>query len=231
MGRKPVIIEIVTLFPDFFSGIFNQSILHRACDAGLVEFKIHNLRDYTYDRHHQADDYRFGGGAGMLLKPEPFFRIFESINQSSGKSPLVIFPTPKGDVFHQQIADDLAREPRLVFLCGHYKGIDQRVIERFVHKQYSIGDYVVTGGEIASTVIIDSVVRMIPGVLGNLDSALSDSFRDNQLDCPHYTRPEKYNGFNVPELLVQGHHGNINLWRQAMSKLITKKRRPDLMSK
>lgn len=230
MGRI-VIIEIITLFPDFFQGIFSQSILKRACDSGQIEVKIHNLRDYTYDRHHQADDYRFGGGAGMLLKPEPFFRIFEKIVANSKTKPLVIFPTPQGKLYNQEIADELVGEQHLVFICGHYKGLDQRVVERWVHREYSLGDYVITGGEIASTVIIDSVVRMIPGVLGNLDSALSDSFRNDLLDCPHYTRPETFAHCHVPELLLNGHHDNINLWRQSMSRLITKMRRPDLLSK
>jgi len=223
-------IEIITLFPNFFDGMLSQSILHRAQTSGLLEVVIHDLREYTTDRHHQADDYRFGGGAGMLLKPEPFFRIFERIIEGTYPRPWVIFPSPQGVIFNQNIADELARKQHLVYLCGHYKGIDQRVIDRWVDREYSLGDYVLTGGEIAVTAIIDASVRMIPGVLGDLDSALTDSFRTGLLDCPHYTRPEEYAGVRVPELLLKGHHKNINLWRQRMARLITKRRRPDLMT-
>ncbi len=222
-------VEIVTLFPQFFDGIFTQSIMQRACDADILDIKLHNLRNYTYDRHHQADDYRFGGGAGMLLKPEPFFRVFDKIISGVHPRPLVIFPTPRGEIFDQKAADALSLENHLIFLCGHYKGVDHRVVERWVDREYSVGDYVLTGGELASAVMIDAIVRMIPEVLGNLDSALTDSFRDNLLDCPHYTRPEEVEGMRIPEVLLNGHHKNINLWRRSMSKLITKKRRSDLI--
>lgn len=223
-------LEIITLFPNFFEGIFSQSILKRACESGIFEYRIHDLREFTTDKHHQADDYRFGGGSGMLLKPDPFFRVMEKIMKRAETRPLVIFPSAQGAVFNQEIADSFAREPHLVFLCGHYKGIDQRVIERWVDREYSLGDYVITGGETAATVMIDAAIRMIPGVLGNLDSALTDSFRDGYLDCPHYTRPDEFAGLRVPELLLGGHHKNINIWRQAMSRVITKHRRPDLLN-
>jgi len=222
-------VDIITLFPEFFDGVFNHSILKRAVDSGALIYNIHDLRSYTTDKHHQADDYRFGGGAGMLLKPEPLFAALKQITDGVKPAPLVIFPTPQGVPFNQSIADDLSRQSHLVFICGHYKGVDQRVIDRWVDREYSLGDYVLTGGEIAITAIIDSAVRMIPGVLGDIDSARSDSFRDNVLDCPHYTRPEELEGLRVPGVLMSGHHLNIETWRRITSGFLTKRRRKDIL--
>ena len=224
-------VDILTLFPGFFDGVFDYSILKRAVDAGKLEVKIHDLRDFTTDKHHQADDYRFGGGPGMLLKPEPIFRAFKKILPAIRPKPLVIFPSPQGAVFTQEAADELSSDRHLVFLCGHYKGIDQRVVDRWVDREYSIGDYVLTGGEIATVVIIDSVVRMIPGVLGDAESALSDSFREDRLDCAHFTRPEILDGQRVPGVLTSGHHKNIGIWRRITAKYITEQRRPDILLK
>lgn len=221
-------IDIVTLFPDFFDNVFNQSILNRACEAGFIRIDVHDLRQYTTDKHHQADDYRFGGGAGMLLKPKPCFKILHKLVQDRKPRPLVIFPTPHGSPFKQETADDFIREQHLVFLCGHYKGVDQRIVDRWVDRQYSVGNFVLSGGEIATLAIIDATVRMIPGVLGDLDSALTDSFRSNLLDGPHYTRPEEVEGLGVPGVLINGHHKNISHWRRITSELMTKYRRPDL---
>lgn len=222
-------VDIISLFHQFFDGIFNHSILKRAIDAGALEVKIHDLRSFTTDKHHQADDYRFGGGPGMLIKPEPLFRAFKKIVTDIKPRPLVIFPTPQGFPFTQDTADELSEQRHLVFLCGHYKGVDQRVIERWVDREYSIGDYVLTGGEIAVIVMIDAAVRMIPGVLGDLGSACSDSFRNNRLDCPHYTRPEELNGLKVPGVMVSGHHRNIEVWREITSNYLTNQRRKDIL--
>ncbi len=224
-------IDIITLFPGFFKGVFTHSILKRAVDAGALQIDIHDLRKYTTDKHHQADDYRFGGGPGMLLKPEPIFNAFEDIVSNVHPRPLVLFPSPQGIPFNQDIAVELSEKPHLVFLCGHYKGIDQRVIERWVDREYSVGDYVLTGGETAVTTIIDASVRMIPGVLGDLGSALDDSFRDNLLDCSHYTRPENLEGLKVPGVLTSGHHKNIEIWRRITARILTENRRPDLLLK
>ncbi|MBC8466083.1 tRNA (guanosine(37)-N1)-methyltransferase TrmD [bacterium] len=224
-------IEIVTLFPEFFKGVFSQSILFRAVKAGKLEIVIHDLREYTTDQHHQADDYRFGGGAGMVLKPDPFFKLFENIVDGVKPRPLVIFPTPQGRIFDQECADFLSKEKHLIYICGHYKGIDQRIIDRWVDKKYSIGDYVISGGEAAVTVMLDAAVRMIPGVIGNLDSAMTDSFRSGLLDSFQFTRPEWIDGFKVPQILINGNHKNIDLWRLAVSRLVTKHYRPDLYKK
>ena len=224
-------VEIVTLFPRFFDSVFSESMMQRAIDAGHLEIVLHDLRRYAIDKHKQADDYRFGGGPGMLMKPEPFFRVLEEITASGLPRPLVIFPTPQGRPFVQKDAVELSHEQRLVILCGHYKCIDQRVIERWVDRQYSLGDYVLTGGELAAAVIVDAAARMIPGVLGDFDSARGDSFYDELLDGPHYTRPEDYEGHRVPGVLMGGHHKNIEHWRRALSKYVTSKIRPDLVDK
>ncbi len=223
-------VDVVTLFPEIFSGIFTESILQRAVKSEHLTVNLHNLRDYTNDKHHQADDYRFGGGPGMLLKPEPFFRVLREIFKNAEKRPLVIFPSPQGELFSQESANELSQEEHLVFLCGHYKGVDQRVIERWVDREYSLGDYVITGGELATAVMVDAAVRLIPGVLGDLDSALTDSFQDGYLDSFHYTRPEIINDNRVPGVVLSGHHVNIDIWRREMAKLITRQRRPDMIA-
>ncbi len=222
-------IDIVTLFPRFFDGVFSESILARAQSFGAVDISLHNLRDYATDKHHQADDYLYGGGAGMLLKPEPLFRVLKDITSKAVKRPLVIYPTPQGKPFLQTDADELTHFNHMIFICGHYKGIDQRVVDRWVDREYSMGDFVVTGGEIAVTAIVDAVVRLLPGVLGDFDSALSDSFQDRLLDCPHYTRPELIDGMKVPGVLLSGHHRHIEAWRKVASEILTRFRRPDLI--
>ena len=223
-------VEIITLFPEFFNGIFNHSILKRAIDNEALEYIIHDLRDYTTDKHHQADDFRFGGGAGMLLKPEPLFAVLREIVDNVKPRPLVIYPTPQGIPFSQDIADELSKQSHIIFICGHYKGIDQRVVDRWVDREYSIGDYVLTGGEIAVTAMIDAAIRMKPGVLGDIDTARSGSFRNNFLDCPHFTRPEELDGLRVPGVLMSGHHLNIETWRRITSEFLTKRRRKDLLT-
>lgn len=222
-------VEIVTLFPRFFDSIFDQSIMQRARDAGFLDIVVHDLREYTIDKHHQADDYRFGGGPGMLMKPDPFFRVLEKLTSAASRRPLIVFPTPQGKPFHQADAIELSRESHLIFLCGHYKGIDQRVIERWVDREYSLGDYVLTGGEAPTAVIVDAAARMIPGVLGDFDSARGDSFYEGMLDGPHYTRPEVVDGRGVPGVLMTGHHKNIEQWRLSVSKFLTRRSRPDLV--
>ncbi|MFN3821567.1 MAG: tRNA (guanosine(37)-N1)-methyltransferase TrmD [bacterium] len=223
-----MLIEVVTLFPEVIEAFTGYSILRRACDTGLVKFKIHPLRSFGKGRHLQVDDYRFGGGPGMLLMPEPLFAIMESILTNSPERPLVIVPSAQGKPFRQDEAKRLSQENHLIFICGHYKGIDQRVIDRFSDVEYSVGDYVLSGGELAAAVIIDATIRLIPGVLGDWDSARGDSFYQPSLDAPHYTRPEVVAQLKVPEVLLSGNHRNIFAWRQAMSSLLTRKRRPDL---
>jgi len=223
-------VEIVSLFPDYFESVFKQSILRRAQETGLLDVSVYDLRRYTTDKHHQADDYRFGGGPGMLMLAEPLFTVLSELTEKSRERPLIIYPTPRGKPFQQRNAIELAREPHLIFICGHYKGIDERVIERWVDVQYSIGDYILTGGEPATAAIVDAVVRMIPGALGDFDSAKGDSFFQRVLDAPHYTRPEVLDGRAVPRVLTSGHHKNIERWRLAMSKFITQRKRPELLN-
>jgi len=222
-------VDIVTLFPRFFDSLFEESILNRAKNAGLLEVVTHDLRLYTTGKHRQADDYLFGGGAGMLMKPDSFHRVLTEITKNAPRRPLIVYPTPQGKPFKQADAIELAREPHIVILCGHYKGIDQRVIERWVDVEYSLGDYVLTGGELAAAVLIDASSRMIPGVLGDFDSARGDSFYEELLDAPHYTRPDEFEGAGIPAVLMSGNHKNIAHWRRAVSKFLTRSRRPDLL--
>jgi tRNA (guanine37-N1)-methyltransferase len=222
-------VEIVTLFPKMLEAFFGESMMARAIADGKLELVLHDLREYCSGKHKQADDYRFGGGPGMLMRPEPFFQVMEKLTQAADRRPLVIFPTPQGKPFTQANAVELSHEPHLIFICGHYKGIDQRVVERWVDRQYSLGDYVITGGELASTVIIDAAARLLPGVLRDFDSARGDSFYDKRLDAPHYTRPEKLGALEVPGVLLDGHHKRIEAWREIQSKYLTGKIRPDLL--
>lgn len=224
-------VDILTLFPNYFKSILETSILKRAVDGGKLNVIIRDLRRFAHDQHHLADDYRFGGGAGMLIKPEPCFEAIKSILPESGPRPLVIYPSPQGKKFMHADAVELSREGWLVFLCGHYKGVDHRVIERWVDREYSLGDYIITGGEPAVAVMVDACVRLIPDVLGDLDSARTDSFIDGRLDGPHYTRPKVIDGMAVPAVLRSGNHSNIERWRQITARLLTRHRRPDLISK
>ena len=221
-----MIIEILTLFPEMFRGPLDESIISKARERDLVRIKIHNIRDYAHDKHRTADDRPFGGGPGMVMKPEPIFECLEAIEADKAH---VIHLTPQGKKFDQSRARELAGYDRLVLLCGHYEGIDERVIEAAVDEELSIGDYVLTNGALAAMVVTDAVVRLIPGVLGHDESAELDSFTDNLLDYPHYTRPEVYRGMKTPEVLLSGDHQRVERWRKEQALKKTKKVRPDLL--
>ncbi|MFZ5639717.1 MAG: tRNA (guanosine(37)-N1)-methyltransferase TrmD [Bacillota bacterium] len=224
-------IDILTLFPGMFEGPFGLSIIKRAREKGLLDLNTVNIRDYARDKHRITDDYPFGGGAGMVMKPEPVIEAVDAIAARDGKPPqTVILLSPQGDVFNQQTAIELAGLPHLVFICGHYEGIDERVREIVVTREISIGDYVLTGGELPCMVIIDALARMIPGVLGEEESAVKDSFYDGLLEYPQYTRPREYRGLKVPEILLSGDHGKIARWRRQQSLKRTLSRRPDLLN-
>ena len=222
--------HVVTGFPKLFEGPLNESIITRARARGLAEIFVHDLRAYTADKHRTIDDYPFGGGPGMILKPEPVFACLEHLQQ---EFPLagarVILTSPQGETFSQAKANQLAQEGAVIFICGHYKGVDERVREHLATEELSIGDYVLTGGELPAMVVMDAVIRLLPGVLGNLDSAAGDSFQTGGLDYPHYTRPEVFRGHRVPEVLISGHHGQIAAWRQAAAAARTRERRSDLL--
>lgn len=221
-------IDVLTLFPQMFEGPFSESILRRAVDQGSVELVLHNIRDYSTDKHMKVDDYAFGGGAGMVMQIEPIARI---INQLKGERRYdeVIYLTPDGQTLKQGLVNQLSLKGNLILLCGHYKGVDQRVRDNYVTLEVSIGDYVLTGGELAAAVLVDAVVRLIPGVLSDETSALSDSFQDNLLAPPVYTRPAEYKGWKVPEVLLSGHQAKIDQWREEQALARTRKLRPDLL--
>ncbi|MFQ5650738.1 MAG: tRNA (guanosine(37)-N1)-methyltransferase TrmD [bacterium] len=222
-------IFVVTAFVRLFDGPLSESIIKRAQEKRLVEIKIVDLRDFAQDRHRQIDDTPYGGGPGMILKPEPFFRAVEHIKQEENlNDPSILLMTPQGKQLTQQKAKELTKQTDLIFLCGHYKGIDERVRESLATEEISIGDYILTGGELPAAVVIDSVVRLLPGAIGDLDSAKSDSFENGLLDCPHYTRPENFRGMKVPEVLLSGHHAEIEKWRKNQAIERTKCRRKDL---
>jgi tRNA (guanine37-N1)-methyltransferase len=223
-------IDILTLFPELLEGPFNHSIIKRAVTKQLFEVHFHNIRDYAMNKHKQVDDYAFGGGAGMVMMIEPIERI---INQLKSKRNYdeVIYMTPDGNRFNQQMANSLSIKKNLIILCGHYKGVDQRIREHLITSEISIGDYVLTGGELAAAVISDSIVRLIPGVISDETSALTDSFQDGLLAPPVYTRPADYNGWKVPEILLSGNDKLILEWRHEQSLNRTKERRPDLFNK
>jgi tRNA (guanine37-N1)-methyltransferase len=221
-------IDIISVVPDLLQSPFAHSIMKRARDKGLLEVNIYNLRDYTTYARAQVDDYQFGGGAGMVMMIEPLVNAIESLQQTTTYDE-VIFLTPDGSTFNQPMANQLSLKNNLLLICGHYKGIDQRVREHFVTKEISIGDYVLSGGELAAAVIVDAVGRLIPGVLNNETSALTDSFQDNLLSPPVYTRPEEFRGWKVPDVLMSGNHAQIEAWREEQSLIRTKERRPDLL--
>jgi tRNA (guanine37-N1)-methyltransferase len=221
-------IDIVTGFPKLVRGPVGESIIRQAKKKKLVQIRIHDLRKYTHDKHHTIDDTPYGGGAGMILKPEPFFECVESLQQKHSYDE-VIYVTADGKLFDQRFANTLSLKKNLLFLCGHYKGIDERVREKLVTQEISIGDYVLTGGELAALVIVDSIVRLIPGVLGDGESLLSDSFQDGLLDSPYYTKPPEYRGMRVPDVLLSGDHKAIERWRQEKRLEHTKMRRKDLL--
>lgn len=222
-------VDLVTIFPEMFDGVLNTSMLKRGQEHGALDLRAVNLRDYTTDRHRQTDDTPFGGGAGMVMKPEPLFRCVNALIRSETDF-RVILTTPIGTPFTQRKAEELARCPHLVILCGRYEGVDDRVRERLVTDEISIGDYILTGGEVAAMVIVDAVARLIPGVLGRMESAEEESFSDGLLEYPHYTKPAVYRGQHVPDILLSGHHENIRKWRRKQSLRRTLERRPDLMA-
>ena len=219
-------IYVLTLFPEMFAGPLDVSIVQRARSAGLLDLRIHNLRDYTHDRHKTVDDKPFGGGPGMVLKPEP---IFEAVEKLAGEPTRVILMTPIGRTFNQAIARELAQQEHLLLLCGSYEGVDERVRETLADDELSIGDYVLTNGGLPAMVVIDAVTRLLPGVLGDDESSRDESFSQGLLEYPHYTRPADFRGMKVPDMLISGHHAEIARWRAEQARLRTEKRRPDLM--
>ncbi|MCA0174330.1 tRNA (guanosine(37)-N1)-methyltransferase TrmD [Bacillus sp. RAR_GA_16] len=220
-------IDVLSLFPEMFTGVFNQSILKRAQENGMVSYRVTNFRDYSTNKHKSVDDYPYGGGAGMVLTPQP---VFDAVaNLSDGKRPRVILMCPQGERFTQKKAEELAKEEHLIFICGHYEGYDERIRENLVTDEISIGDFVLTGGELGSMVVIDSVTRLLPGVLGNDTSAPMDSFSSGLLEHPHYTRPAEYEGMSVPDVLMSGNHEAIRKWRLKESLRRTWNRRSDLL--
>lgn len=221
---------ILTLFPEMVLQGLNTSIIGRAVDKGLISMEAVNIRDYSKDKHNHVDDAPYGGGAGMVMQPGPVCDSYEALCQRIGKRPRVLYMTPQGKVFNQSVAQELAGEEELVFLCGHYEGIDERALERIVTDYLSIGDYVLTGGELPAMVMIDCISRLVPGVLNNHVSAEIESFHDNLLEYPQYTRPEIYEGKQVPEVLLSGHHKKIEEWRRKQSIRRTLERRPDLLA-
>ena len=221
--------HILTLFPEMVMDGLNTSIIGRAIEAGLLEINAVNIRDYSTNKHMKVDDYPYGGGAGLVMQPEPVYRAYKDLEKDMKKKPRVVYLTPQGTTFHQEMAKELAKEEELVFLCGHYEGIDERVLEEIVTDYVSIGDYVLTGGELPAMVMIDSISRLVPGVLHNDDSAgETESFDDGLLEYPQYTRPPVFLDKEVPEVLLSGHHENIRKWRHEQSVKRTKERRPDL---
>jgi tRNA (guanine37-N1)-methyltransferase len=222
-----VIIEVLTLFPEMFPGPLNAGVTGRGLAAGLVTLRVHNLRDYTHDRHRQVDDVPYGGGAGMVLKPEP---IFEAVRARAGKGPVILL-TPQGALLNQGLVRELAGHDDLYLICGRYEGVDERVATHLVDKEISIGDYVLTGGELPAMVVIDAVSRLVAGVLGSEQSPKDESFDQHLLEYPHYTRPAEFEGLPVPEVLRSGHHAEIERWRRAQAAERTRRRRPDLLDR
>ena len=223
--------HILTLFPEMVENGLKTSIIGRAVAGGLLSIEAVNIRDFAFNKHQSVDDYPYGGGAGMLMQAEPVYLAYESVQKKLGYRPRVVYLTPQGEVFHQTMAKELAKEKDLVFLCGHYEGIDERVLDEIVTDYVSIGDYVLTGGELPAMVMMDSISRMVPGVLSNQESGETESFAENLLEYPQYSRPEEWHGQKVPPVLLSGHHANIEAWRREQSILRTAKRRPDLLKK
>ncbi len=221
--------HVLTLFPEMITQGLGTSIIGRALGKETISLEAINIRDYANNKHHKVDDYPYGGGAGMVMQAEPVYGAYEAVKEKIGYSPRVIYLTPQGQVFDQNLAEELAKEKDLVFLCGHYEGIDERVLEEIVTDYVSIGDYVLTGGELPAMVMIDAISRMVPGVLNNEESAQFESFQDNLLEYPQYSRPETWHEKKVPTVLLSGHHANIEKWRREQSVIRTATRRPDLL--
>ncbi len=222
-------IDIITIFPGMFNGPFNHSIIKRGVNKGIVKIFLHDLREYTSDKHRSVDDYAFGGGAGMVMAIEPIARCIEELKEQRNYDE-VIFLTPDGLLLNQPTANELSLKQNLIVLCGHYKGVDERVRELFITREISIGDYVLSGGEMAAIVLADSIIRLIPGVLGDETSALSDSFQDSLLSPPVYTRPRDFRGLKVPDILLSGHQAKIDEWRMEQAMKRTRERRPGLLN-
>jgi tRNA (guanine37-N1)-methyltransferase len=225
--------DIVTIFPEIFRGVFEFGIIRRAVEAGLIEIKVHDLRDYTYDRHRQVDDRPFGGGAGMVMKPEPLFRAVEAITHRATDASVVLL-SPQGRLFDQRVAEEFSNLSQVVLICGRYEGVDERVVESLINDEVSIGDYVLSGGEIPAMVVVDAATRLIPGALGCEQSAETESFArrgrwSGLLDYPHYTRPVEYRGMRAPDVLSSGNHAEIEAWRWRKALEKTLRRRPDLI--
>ncbi|HHY59192.1 MAG TPA: tRNA (guanosine(37)-N1)-methyltransferase TrmD [Clostridia bacterium] len=226
-------IDVLTIFPEMFHSPLNTSILKRAIEKGILEVGLTNFRDYATDKHRRVDDYPYGGGSGMVMKPEPIFRAWSAVKEKvkAGVHPRTILLSPQGKLFNQQLAWELSKEEHLILVCGHYEGIDERVRLLLQPEEISIGDYILTGGELGALVIIDAVCRLLPGVLGDEQSAREETFSGGLLEYPQYTRPREFMGLSVPEVLLSGHHAKISQWRRQQSLLRTKKRRPDLLEK
>ena len=222
-------IDVLTLFPEMFSGVFGHSILKKAADANAAVYNVVNFRDYSDNKHQTVDDYPYGGGAGMVLKPQPIFDAVADLKEKAESTPRVILLCPQGETYTQKKAEELANEDHLIFICGHYEGYDERIREHVVTDEISIGDFVLTGGELGAMVIIDSVVRLLPDVLGNEESHRKDSFSTGLLEHPHYTRPADFRGMRVPDVLMSGNHRLIDEWREKESLRRTLVRRPDLL--
>jgi len=222
-------IDILTLFPEICRAPLSESMMKRARENGIVDLRIHNLRDWTTDKHHIVDDAPFGGGQGMVMKPEPIFAAVEELRGASGDKSKIILMSPAGRRFNQQVAGELSRESHLIIICGHYEGVDHRVIEHLIDLEISIGDYVLTNGAIAAVVLVDATVRLLPGVLGHELSAEDDSFSRGLLEAPQYTRPAEFRGWKVPDVLLSGNHAEIAAWRKAHALRRTRENRPDLL--
>lgn len=223
-------IDILTLFPEFFTTFKNISMIKRGIENNLIDINPINIRDFSIDKHKKVDDYPYGGGPGMVMTPQPIYDAYTSIERLSEDVPC-IYLSPQGDVFNQDMAMEISQHQQVIFLCGHYEGVDQRVIDKIVTHEISIGDYVLTGGELPAMVMIDCIARLIPGILGNKHSAQEDSISSGLLEFPQYTRPYKFLGEEVPDILLSGNHEKIEQWRKAKSLVKTKKRRPDLFEK
>ena len=222
---------IMTLFPEMVMQGLDTSIIGRAMNKGLLSIEAVNIRDYAFNKHNSVDDYPYGGGAGMLMQAEPVYQCYQAVEEKIGKKPRVIYLSPQGKTFNQNMAEEFANEEELVFLCGHYEGIDERVLEEIVTDYVSIGDYVLTGGELPAMIMVDAISRLVPGVLHNDVYAEFESFQDNLLEYPQYSRPEVWHDKRVPEVLMSGHHANIEKWRREQSVIRTAKNRPDLLEK
>ncbi len=222
---------IMTLFPEMVMQGLSTSIIGRAVNKGLLSIETVNIRDYAFNKHNSVDDYPYGGGAGMLMQAEPVYQCYRALEEKMNKKPRVVYLSPQGKTFNQTMAEEFAQEEELVFLCGHYEGIDERVLEEIVTDYVSIGDYVLTGGELPAMIMVDAISRLVPGVLHNDVSAEFESFQDNLLEYPQYSRPEMWHDKKVPEVLMSGHHANIEKWRREQSVIRTARNRPDLLEK